>query len=101
MMQRREDFACLKDGPIMPSRMIKYLLRYVFAGTLIFFLFDCRCQTTDSTAKKPSIWERRQRALEERMRHDQQRRTAWESRPLWEADKPNKWNLSFNAPGLL
>jgi hypothetical protein len=81
--------------------MIKYLLRYVFAGTLIFFLFDCRGQTTDSTAKKPSIWERRQRALEERMRHDQQRRTAWESRPLWEADKPNKWNLSFNAPGLL
>ena len=90
---------------------------------LLFFLFlvaalncclpDCRGQAkpgpgTDSAAKKPSIWERMRRKMEERqgkvlddMQQHQERVAAWEKRPLFDVDKPKRWNLSFNAPGLL
>jgi hypothetical protein len=81
--------------------MPKPLLFLLLLVALSFCVFDCCGQATDSTVKKPSIWERRRRALEERMLQHQQQMEAWENRPQLEADKPNKWSLSFNAPGLL
>jgi hypothetical protein len=66
---------------------------------------DCYGQTPDSTARKPSFWERRRRALEERVtekiREDELRRSAWENQPVLKADSPRRWSLSFNPPGLL
>jgi hypothetical protein len=88
--------------------MPKPLLFLLFLVALNCCRLDCRGQATDSTAKKISIWERRRRAIEERrgtigeqMRQHQDRVAAWERRPLFDVDKPNRWSLSFNAPGLL
>jgi hypothetical protein len=88
--------------------MPKPLLFLLFLVALNCCRLDCRGQATDSTAKKPSIWERRRRtmaqqrqSMEEKMQQHQQRMSEWESRPLFDVDKPNRWSLSFNAPGLL
>lgn len=66
---------------------------------------DCYGQTPDSTARKPSFWERHRRALEDRitekMQEDELRREAWEKQPFLKADSARRWSLSFNAPGLL
>jgi hypothetical protein len=81
--------------------MPKSLLMLLFLAALGCCGLDCCGQTTDSTGKKLSIWERRRRTLEEKIRLHQERMAAWEKRPLLEADRPKKWSLSFNAPGLL
>jgi hypothetical protein len=80
--------------------MSRILLYLVFITTLGCCGLDCRGQTPDSTGRKLSIWERRRRALEDRLQQRQDRMEAWEKRPLTEADKRNKWSLSFNAFGL-
>jgi hypothetical protein len=88
--------------------MPKPLLFLLFLVALNCCRLDCRGQATDSTGKKISIWERRRRAIEERrgtmgesMQQHKERIAAWERRPLFDVDKPNRWSLSFNAPGLL
>jgi hypothetical protein len=93
--------------------MPKPLLFLLFLVALNCCLPDCRGQAqpgpgADSAGKKPSVWERMRRKMEERrgklldnMQQHQDRVAAWERRPLFDVDKPNRWSLSFNAPGLL
>ncbi|HEV3324926.1 MAG TPA: hypothetical protein VG052_04955 [Puia sp.] len=80
------------------QRLLFYL---VFLAALGCCGLDCRGQVSDTATRRLSIWERRRRVLEERLQEHQERMEAWEKRPLLEADKPNKWNLSFNTFGLL
>jgi hypothetical protein len=93
---------CLSgERAIIPLFMIKPLLFLAFLATLNCFQTDCRAQTPDSTHRKLSIWEKRRRVLEARVSERRELVDDWSKLPLTEADKPNKWNLSFNAFGLL
>lgn len=103
---------CLSgERAVIPLFMFKPLLFLTVFTTLNCLWTDCRAQPPDSTGRKLSIsdsagrklsiWEKRRRVLEERVRLQRERADDWAKLPLTEADRPNKWSLSFNPFGLL
>jgi hypothetical protein len=95
--------------------MKRFPLRLALCAGLVVFLLDCSGQATDSTAKKPTLRQRIDRAMERRREMIQQRqlpmdagmrrrveiRDSLASRPLLPVDGPNRWSLSVNPLGIL
>ncbi|HXD77436.1 MAG TPA: hypothetical protein VN616_06490 [Puia sp.] len=79
-------------------------LTYLLTG-LILVASCCRAQSTDTTrTKRPGIFERRRRLMEESREQQMQQRLAAQdaqaSKPLFATDSA-RWSLSFNPFGLL
>jgi hypothetical protein len=92
--------------------MKRFPLRLALCAGLVVFLLDCSGQATDSTAKKPTLRQRIDRAMERQREMIRQRQFAQiqrqldrqdslASRTLLPVDGPNRWSLSVNPLGIL